>query len=102
MMEQERCRTAEACAITGLDARTLQEKAASGAIPGARKLFGRWTFDIAALRRLGRAVPVKGKGPGWPKTSIAGTASAGRASRSPASNIEKAYERALKESRSGG
>jgi len=39
----ERVRTAEAARITGLHARTLQEKAAAGLIPGAKKVFGRWT-----------------------------------------------------------
>lgn len=37
-MSAERIRTAEAARITGLDPRTLQEKAAAGLIPGARKV----------------------------------------------------------------
>lgn len=49
----ERCGTRQAVLICGLPQRTLQEKAAAGLIPGARKAFGRWTFDVSALRKLG-------------------------------------------------
>lgn len=42
-MSAHRVRTSEAALLTGLDRRTLQEKAAAGAIPGALKMFGRWT-----------------------------------------------------------
>lgn len=45
-----RCRIAEACYWTGLPARTVQNLAASGKIPGAAKLGGLWTFDRARLR----------------------------------------------------
>ncbi len=51
----KRCRTAEAAAVTGLTARTLQEKAAVGEVPGARKVFGRWTYDVGELEKLGAA-----------------------------------------------
>lgn len=37
MTTPARVRTAEAARITGLDPRTVQEKAAAGLIPGARK-----------------------------------------------------------------
>jgi len=46
-----RVRTAEATRITGLDPRTIQEKAAAGLIPGARKVFGRWTYDADLTER---------------------------------------------------
>jgi hypothetical protein len=89
----ERCRIREASQITGLDIRTLQEKAARGEIPGAEKPFGRWTFDIAKLRQLkGRTCAVSIKGMGY----------TGRVSRFAATNIGKAYEHVLKASRSGG
>lgn len=89
----ERCKTRQAAEITGLDIRTLQEKAARGEIPGAEKPFGRWTFDVAALRRL------KGRRPC--AVSIRETGYSGRVSRSAASSIERAYELVLAQSRSG-
>ena len=50
---QERGTIAEAVAIIGLPARTVQAMAAIGKIPSAAKLAGsrRWTFDLSALRR---------------------------------------------------
>jgi hypothetical protein len=79
-----RVRTADAARLTGLDARTLQEKAAAGLIPGARKLFGRWTYDARELERLGNE-PCR-------KASIKGAHGGGRVSRSQASHIESRYE----------
>lgn len=93
----ERVRTAEAARITGLDQRTLQEKAAAGLIPGARKVFGRWTYDPTILAKLGRSPCQKTSRKG---STGAGTSS-GRASRSAVSNIAKAYELVLSQSRSG-
>ena len=93
-MTAERVRIAEAAKITGLAIRTLQDKAASGLIPGARRTFGRWTFDVQSLRRLGRS-PCQ-------KTSSRETGFAGRVSRSGGSNIVSAYELVLKQKRSGG
>lgn len=90
----ERCKIREASEITGLDKRTLQEKAAAGLIPGAEKPFGRWTFDVAALRRL--------KGRRQCAGSTRGTGYSGRVSRSGGSNIERAYELVLRQSRSAG
>ena len=92
--QAERCTVAEAALITGLPKRTLQDKASAGLIPGARKVFGRWTFDIAALKRLGSR-PCQ-------RAYTRETASTGRVSRSKASNIEKAYELVLSRSRSAG
>lgn len=94
-MNAERVRIREASLITGLDIRTLQEKAARGEIPGAEKPFGRWTFDIAKLRQLrskGRTCAV----------SIKGTGYGGRVSRCAATNTDSAYERVLSGLRSVG
>jgi hypothetical protein len=44
---------------SGLKMRTLQNLAAQGAIPGAAKPAGRWTFDIAQLRQWARQTPEK-------------------------------------------
>lgn len=94
-MSAERCKIREAALITGLDIRTLQDKAARGEIPGAEKPFGRWTFDIAALRRLkGRNQCRAG--------SIKGMGYTGRVSRSGGMNIASLYELALSRSRSAG
>lgn len=94
-MGAERCKIREASLITGLDIRTLQDKAARGEIPGAEKPFGRWTFDIAKLRQLrskGRICAVSIRGMGY----------TGRVSRSGDTNIARAYERVLSQSRSAG
>jgi hypothetical protein len=94
-MTAERVRIREASLITGLDIRTLQEKAARGEIPGAEKPFGRWTFDVAKLRQLrtkGRQCAV----------SIKGTGFTGRVSRFAATNIGQAYEHVLSGSRNAG
>lgn len=50
MAQQERIRLAAACLITGLTTRTLQSLAIRAIIPGAAKLGGSWTFDVAKLR----------------------------------------------------
>jgi hypothetical protein len=94
-MKPERCKIREAALISGLDIRTLQEKAARGEIPGAEKPFGRWTFDIAKLRQL------RSKG-SLCAVSIRGTGYGGRVSRYAGTSTESAYERALSRSRSAG
>ena len=92
-MNAERCKIREASLITGLDIRTLQEKAARGEIPGAEKPFGRWTFDIVKLRQLkGRQCAVSIKGMGY----------TGRVSRFADTSTAQAYERVLGLSRSAG
>ena len=96
MTAPARIRTAQAALLTGLDRRTLQEKAAAGLIPGARKMFGRWTFDVAALAKLGTE-PCRTRN--FRRASTSETASIGRVSRSGGSNIEKAYELVLSQSR---
>lgn len=97
-MSAERVRTAEAVRLTGLDARTLQEKAAAGLIPGARKVFGRWTYDRAILVKLGSSPCQKNFRRGY----TGETKSSGRVSRSGGSNTAKAYELVLSQSRKSG
>jgi hypothetical protein len=46
----ERIKMAAACAITGKAARALRDLATAGKIPGAAKIGGEWTFDVARLR----------------------------------------------------
>ncbi|WP_439571217.1 helix-turn-helix domain-containing protein [Sphingomonas sp.] len=99
--ENIRCGIAQARAITGLSNRTLQDLASRGAIPGASKPAGRWLFEIAELRRWVARVNRTAQAQ-WQRTSTSGTASIGRASRSPASNTAKAYEHVLSRSRKSG
>lgn len=95
MTEPTRIRTAEAARITGVDPRTLQEKASQGLIPGARKVFGRWTYDVAILTRLGKEPCPKISR----KDSTDGATFSGRVSRSKASSTARAYELVLSQSR---
>ena len=97
MTEPTRIRTAEAARITGLDPRTLQEKAACGLIPGARKIFGRWTYDVALLIKLGKEPCPKTSR----KASTGGAKFSGRVSRSEVSSTARAYELVLLQSRRG-
>src|SRR5207249_752896 len=48
--QHERGTIEQAMAILGLPKRTIQQKAQRNEIPGAVKIFGRWTFDIDKLR----------------------------------------------------
>jgi hypothetical protein len=48
----ERVPIEQAAAILGSPDRTVQDLAARGKIPGAAKIGGRWSFDVAKLRRL--------------------------------------------------
>ncbi len=91
-----RVRTEDAVRITGLDRRTLQEKAAAGKIPGARKVFGRWTYDPLILESLGTD-PCQMKSS--PRASTDAEKPYGRVSKSKVSNIAKAYEHVLSQSR---
>jgi hypothetical protein len=92
-----RVRTAEAARITGLAPRTLQEKAAAGLIPGARKVFGRWTYDMNILMKLGREQCRKTSR----KASTGAGTFSGRVSRSEASSTARAYELVLSQWRKG-
>jgi hypothetical protein len=47
---RERIRIATAVAILGVPERTVRDLALRGEIPGAAKIGGRWTFDLARLR----------------------------------------------------
>jgi len=50
----ERGTIEQAMAILGLPKRTIQQKAQRNEIPGAAKIFGRWTFDLVQLRNFVR------------------------------------------------
>lgn len=99
MGEAERVGIAGATLIAGLPKRTLQALAAEGAIPGVAMPAGRWTFDVADLRRWARNLN-RERAPC--RTSTSATASGGRVSRSPESNTEKAYERVFAPTRHAG
>lgn len=90
-MTPERVPVSQAALIAGLPKRTLQDLAARGAIPGAGKPAGRWTFDVRLLRQWAARVERKREC----RTSTTVAASGGRVSRFAGSNIDAAYERAL-------
>src|SRR6266699_3055841 len=52
--QPERRTIEQAMEILGLPKRTIQEKAQRNEIPGAVKIFGRWTFDLVQLRNFVR------------------------------------------------
>lgn len=56
---RERVAIADAVRISGINKRTLQNMALLGAIPGAAKPAGRWTFDIIQLRKWAQQGPEK-------------------------------------------
>lgn len=88
----ERVLIAQACRMTGLSRRNVQDMAARGDIPGAAKLGGRWTFDAATLRRWIKSREIRR----WEETSTSGDRSGGAGFVLPGSNIDEAYERALR------
>lgn len=45
-----RCKIDGAVEILGENARTIRHQAQAGKIPGAAKMFGTWSFDVALLR----------------------------------------------------
>jgi hypothetical protein len=49
-LRKERGNIDDAVAILGLSRRFVQERAASGLLPGAAKFGRRWTFDLGKLR----------------------------------------------------
>ena len=85
----ERVSIADAMRISGLKMRTLQNLAAQGAIPGAAKPAGRWTFDIVKLRKWARETP-EGVTP-CPRTYPSATVSTGAVSRLPDARTESHY-----------
>jgi hypothetical protein len=84
-----RIQSPAAAQIAGLSLRTIQARAPE--IPGAAKLFGRWTFDPVKLRRWLADMEAAS----CPRISIVVVPSGGAASRSPAPSIAEAYERAI-------
>src|SRR5687767_1595139 len=79
-----RIQAAAAADLTGLTVRTIQARAPE--IPGAAKLFGRWTFDPIKLQRW----IVEMEAALCRVTSTDGAPSGGAVSRSPASSIAEA------------
>ena len=49
---RSRVKTAQAVALLGVEPRTVRDMAMRGEIPGAAKLRGIWTFDLALLEQL--------------------------------------------------
>lgn len=95
----ERIRPRAVSEMTSLSVRKVQEMAAAGAIPGAAKLGGIWTFDPirvrAWIREQERTCLAK------QETSTRATASGGDGSRSPDESIEAAYEQLIPAKRRG-
>ncbi|MBS4017466.1 MAG: helix-turn-helix domain-containing protein [Dechloromonas sp.] len=87
----QRIRAEEAAAMLGISHRGVQALAARGDLPGAAKIGTLWTFDPAKLRRF----ISEREAECLRKTSINAAESGGCAPPSGASNIEKAYERAM-------
>jgi hypothetical protein len=85
-----RIQSPAAAEIAGLSLRTIQARAPE--IPGAAKLFGRWTFDPVKLIRWLADMEGVAQCRG---TSIVGAPSGGAASRLPEPSIVEAYERAI-------
>lgn len=48
--KSNRCKVDGAVEILGERSRTIRHQAQAGNIPGAAKMFGTWTFDVALLR----------------------------------------------------
>jgi hypothetical protein len=86
-----RIRSKEAAAILGLSRRGLQNQAQRGAVPGSAKIGGLWTFD---RDKLDKFVADK-EAECLNQTSTYAAASIGCEPPSRASNIAKAYERAM-------
>lgn len=91
----ERCKVPTAVAITGLSTRTIQNLAAQGKIPGAAKLAGQWTFDLARLRRWVRQLEGETACRGNPTTSTGEEEPGTPGFRSTAETTDEAYERLL-------
>jgi hypothetical protein len=100
----ERIRMAAAAAITGKTARALQAMALDGAVPGAVKIGGEWTFDEARLRRWIMDLELAScrNNEKRPKTPSGAVASSGAGSRSRAGTPSGAYERAIQLLRQSG
>jgi len=89
LMPVERVTVLDAVRITGICARTLQNLAAQGLIPGAAKPAGRWTFDLLLLRKWAQQTP--GKPEQWQRTYISEATPTTRVSRLPDSHTANLY-----------
>jgi hypothetical protein len=118
----ERINTAEACRITGLSSRRMQQKAERREIPGAAKFDGIWTFNEARLRAwvadrekdqcattLDAAPEPESRpsptptGAVLPATKSFGRASSSRGSRSAGrSDLDTLFEQAMSKLRAAG
>jgi hypothetical protein len=85
-----RIQSTAAAEISGLSVRTIQARAPE--IPGAAKLFGRWTFDPVKLRRWLKEMEDASS---CRATSTAAGPPGGGACRSPEPSTAAAYERAI-------
>ena len=85
-----RIQSPAAAHMAGLSLRTIQARAPE--IPGAAKVFGRWTFDPVKLSRW--LADMEGASQ-CRETSTVGAPSSGAASRLPEPSIVEAYERAI-------
>jgi phage terminase Nu1 subunit (DNA packaging protein) len=86
-----------AASLLGVTARTVQNLANRGELPGAAKIGKVWTFDPAKLAKFIRA-----KESECPKTTfISAAQSGGYARPSTESNVEKAYEQTMLRLRGG-
>lgn len=55
-----RIRTKEAADMLGISPRTVQSMVARGALPGAAKIGGTWSFDKAKITKLAKKVQASG------------------------------------------
>lgn len=90
MNRSERIMTSELHIITGLGIRTLQNMAAQGLIPSAKKYRRQWTFDEATVRRWAKLGETD-----WTGISIDEGQYGKPVSKSTERNTENHYERAI-------
>jgi excisionase family DNA binding protein len=90
-LQPERVGIRTAAAILGRPARTVQDLAARGEIPGAAKIGRAWTFNEARLRLWVR----QREDEACPRTSTGAAKSGGRGSRSVGTSIDAAYAQLL-------
>lgn len=94
-LQPERIRVEKAASILGISSRAVQSMALRGELPGAAKIGGVWTFSETALRKWIEERTVKPRQVRR-STLVAAETRSGRAFHSTASNIDKAYEQALR------
>ena len=88
----ERVRVADVVRITSLPARTVQDMAASGNLPGAAKMGKVWTFDPIAVRAWVRQKEAEAC---RERTSISAAPLGGGASKSVDESTDEAYARLI-------